>query len=116
MGKLGFVVPTLACVDIEIRLEEGVDGLHADVELERVKMRVVFHWHRREAYSVVVADTLVEEEALDAERHTVKCDLWLRRCYDVNHPELVNEVQTAVGACDGRVNHCGQSQSDGFLI
>ena len=101
---------------VQVRLEERVDSLHADVRLQCVQVRHVLEGHRREANSVVVTDALIEEQTLYTEGKRVKRDLRCLRGDHIQLPELVNKVHRAVRAGDGRVDCGWQGHVDSLLV
>ena len=116
MGKLCFVVPALAIVDVQVRLKEGVNSLHADVRLKSVQVRIILEGHGREPDPVVISNALIKEKTFDAEGQTVQTDLGCLRSDNVQLPELVKEVQAAVGGCDRTINGGRKSHRDCLLV
>lgn len=114
--QLSLIVPSWSLVHVQIRLEEGVDRLHADEGLERVQVRIVLEGHGGEAHRIVITNPLVKEESFDADLQTVEGYLGLRRGHHVELPVLVQEVNTAIRFGDGRVNRCGQCNVNRLLV
>jgi len=85
-------------MDIEITLEERVNGLHADVHLEGVQVSVILEGHGGEANSVVVANSLVKEQTFDSKRDAVKRHFGRGWSDHIQLPELVNKVHASVSA------------------
>ena len=116
MGKLSLVVPALAIVDVQVRLKEGVNSLHADVRLERVQVRIILEGHGREPDPVVISNALIKEKTFHAEGQTVQADLGCLGSDNVQLPELVKEVQATVGGCDRTVNGGRKGHRDCLLV
>ena len=79
-------------------------------------MGVILEGHGREADAVVVADPVVEEEALDSDLEAVEGDLGGLRCDDIQLPVRVNEVDITLGQVNGGVDGCGQRNVNRLLI
>ena len=79
-------------------------------------MGVVFERHGWEAYTVVVADAIVEKETLDSDLEAIKGYFRSLRRDDIKFPVGVNEIEVALGQLNGRVDGCGQSNINRFLI
>jgi hypothetical protein len=60
-------------------------------------MGVVFERHGWEADTVVVADAVVEKEALDSDLEAIERYFRSLRCDDIKLPVRVNEVDVALG-------------------
>ena len=60
-------------------------------------MGVVFERHGGEADAVVVADAVVEKEALDSDLEAIEGYFRSLRCDDIKFPVRVNEVEVALG-------------------
>ena len=59
-------------------------------------MRVVLIGHRWEANCVIVTDSLVEEQAFDADLQAVKSNFRLSGSDHIELPELVQEIEASV--------------------
>ena len=79
-------------------------------------MRVVLVRHGRETDAIIIADTLIKEQTLDAQRDAVQADLWALLSDDVHHPELVDELQAAVRARNSLVHCSRKRQRNGLLV
>lgn len=116
MGQLSLVVPAIAVMHIEVRLEERVKGLHADEGLHSVEVSVVFKGHLGEADGVVIADSFVEEEALDSHGEAVYRHSGGSGGDNVHLPEGVEEVEATVCSLNGLVDSGGQGDVNSFLV
>ena len=79
-------------------------------------MGVVFERHGWEADAVVVADAVVEKEALDSDLKAIERYFRSLRCDDIKLPVRVNEVDVALGQINGRVDGRGQCNINCLLI
>ena len=79
-------------------------------------MGVVFERHGGEAYTVVVADAIVEKETLDSDLEAIKGYFRSLRRDDIKFPVRVNEIEVALGQLNGRVDGCGQCNINRLLI
>ena len=79
-------------------------------------MGVVFERHGWETDAVVVADAVVEKEALDSDLKAIERYFRSLRCDDIKLPVRVNEVDVALGQVNGRVDGRGQSNINRLLI
>ena len=79
-------------------------------------MGIVFERHGWEADAVVIADAVVEKEALDSYLEAVEGYFRSLRCDNIKLPVRVNEVEVALGQINGGVDGCGQRNINRFLI
>ena len=67
-------------------------------------MGVVFERHGREADAVVVADAVVEKEALDSNLEAIEGYFRSLRCDDIKLPVRVDEVEVTLGLLNSSVD------------
>lgn len=96
MGQLCLVVPSLTLMHVKVRLKEAIKRLHAEEHLHGVEMSSVLEGHGRETNAIVVTNTLVEEETLDAYGDAVKGNLGGGWSDNIKLPVGVNEVKTSI--------------------
>ena len=114
--KNGLVVPSMATLGVQVGLKEGIESLHAHEHLELIKMSHVLEWHDWESDSVVVSNSLIEEQSLDSDGEGVKRDLSSNWSDNIEHHVWIVEVEVSVGGSNGLVDGKWEGNVNGLLV
>lgn len=106
----------MATLGVQVGLKEGIESLHAHEHLELIKMSHVLEWHDWESDSVVVSNSLIEEQSLDSDGEGVKRDLSSNWGDDIEHHVWIVEVEVSVGGSNGLVDGKWEGNVNGLLV